>query len=531
MVPAFSSVKRYTSLAFGLRDFLKSPITLEQSIELVTARLRNREANFLDLVQRCIYQNPASPYLKLLKVAGCAFEDIKALIEKEGIEPTLKKLLDEGVYFSFEEFKGKRDTVRGGKHFLFKESDFDNPLLPVNYQVETSGTRSKGSKTIFDFSHRLDASYYSMLSLAAVDALNIPLALWMPVPPSIAGVGNLLDHAKFGQPVAKWFSPVDEREVRTPLKHRLALRYIVFWGRFWGARLAYPEKVSIQDAAKIAYWLESMKKLKGNSALICSSAGMAVKVCEAAIEQGMDIRGIKLFVSGEPLTEVKRQKMESAGAEVISRYSNTEIGRMGIGCNHSQSIDEVHLLHDRVAIIQRKRGIDFTDTQVDSFLLTSLLQSAPKLMFNVEVDDCGVLEKHECSCLLGRLGYNRHLHDIRSFSKLTGSGMTIIGSELVATLEKTLPNKFGGGPADYQLLEEEDEKGKTTLSLVISPEVRKVNETEVVTTFLDELRKNAAGGKLAAGLWSQSQTIKIKRIYPLSRGGKIMTLHLKKKGE
>jgi hypothetical protein len=34
---------------------------------------------------------------------------------------------------------------------------------------------------------------------------------------------------------------------------------------------------------------------------------------------------------------------------------------------------------------------------------------------------------------------------------------------------------------------------------------------------------------LAAELWSQSKAIKIKRIYPLSKGGKILTLHLKNK--
>jgi hypothetical protein len=100
---------------------------------------------------------------------------------------------------------------------------------------------------------------------------------------------------------------------------------------------------------------------------------------------------------------------------------------------------------------------------------------------------------------------------------------------MVTTLEKTLPDKFGGGPTDYQLIEEEDEKGETSLSLVISPEIGDINEGEVITTILNNLRKNATGGKLAAGMWSQSQTIKIKRIYPISKGGKVMTLHLQKK--
>ncbi len=56
-----------------------------------------------------------------------------------------------------------------------------------------------------------------------------------------------------------------------------------------------------------------------------------------------------------------------------------------------------------------------------------------------------------------------------------------------------------------------------------------VDENEVIDTVLRELREGAHGGKLAAGFWSQVNTLQVKRMNPVSRYGKITTLHLLKK--
>jgi hypothetical protein len=127
------------------------------------------------------------------------------------------------------------------------------------------------------------------------------------------------------------------------------------------------------------------------------------------------------------------------------------------------------------------------------------------------------------------MGLTTHLHDIRSYAKLTGSGMTILGSDFVRILEQVLPGKYGGAPTDYQLVEEEDDKGQTYLSLIISPTVGAVDNNDAINTIFDELRRNVYGGRLAAGFWSQVNTLTVKRTYPLSSAGKIITLHLTKK--
>jgi hypothetical protein len=330
-----------------------------------------------------------------------------------------------------------------------------------------------------------------------------------------------------GQPVARWFSPVNERQVQSPLTHRLAMRYIIYGSRLWGARLARPEHVGLQEAVRVARWMAEAKKQHGGCCLI-ASVSPAVKLCQAAIENGLDIQGTSIIVSGEPVTPAKRRQMEAAGALVTTRYTLSEVGEIGYGCPQAGATDDVHFFHDSAALIQHRRKVTPADIYVDAFLFSTILPSTPKILLNVESDDCGVVETRGCDCLFGQMGFNTHIHNIRSFAKLTGSGMTIVGTDFVRILEEVLPAKYGGTAADYQLLEEEDEQGQTHLSLIISPEVVAVDEAGAIASVLAELRRVPHPGKLTAGVWAQANIIQVKRTYPISRMGKVATLHLMK---
>lgn len=523
-----SDMAKYSQLAFSLRGFLRGTITMEESKQAITERLRNRGRNFLRLVQEGIYQNPKSPYLKLLGVAGCEFGDIESLVNKDGIEATLQKLLADGVYLSYEEFKRNKEVVRGSHRFQFEEKDFYNPFLPVYYQAQSSGSRSTGTKTTINLNRQLEMSYYRLPILAVHNALDVPVGVWKPVLPAASGLLLALNHWKVGKPVARWFSPVDEGQVRSSLTHRLAMRYIIYGSRLWGAKLAKPEYVGLEEAVKIAQWMADAKKQFGGCFLY-SSVSPAVKLCQAAIENGLDIQGTRIIVSGEPLTEAKRQQMEAAGVLITSKYIISDIGRIGCGCPQAGATDDIHLFSDSMAAIQHRRKVEHADIYVDAFLFTPLLPTSARILLNVESDDYGIMETRDCDCLFGQLGFNTHLRDIRSFAKLTGSGMTIIGTDFVRILEEILPAKYGGTAADYQLLEEEGGSGQTLLSLIISPAVGVVNESDVIATLLSELRRVPHPGKLAAGVWAQANTIQVKRMYPISNMGKVMTLHLRKK--
>ena len=252
-------------------------------------------------------------------------------------------------------------------------------------------------------------------------------------------------------------------------------------------------------------------------------------VCQAAIENRLDIEGTHFFVGGELLTKVKRQQMESTGALVNPKYAMTELGYIGLGCPANCAADDIHLLHDSVALIQHHGKVVHADIHDNAFMFTCLSLSAPKILLNVESDDYGVMENRSCGCLLEQLGFTTHINNIRSYSKITGSGMTIVDSDFVRILEEVLPHKYGGVATDYQLLEEEDQGGQTQLSLIINPTVGKVDDGDVISTVLSELRRSARSGRQAAGIWSEANLLQVKRVQPISSSGKILPLHLMKK--
>jgi len=522
-----SDMMKYPRLALDLRSFLQNRISLEQSKLIISERLRDREVNFLSRVQKGICQNPRSPYFRLLKIAGCEFGDVESLVKRDGLEGALHGLLEQGVYLSWEEFKGKKEVVRGASRFQFKQSDLDNPFISGWYKGRSSGSRSRGTRTKFDLRNRLDQSVYKLPMLEANDVLDFPLAIWKPVLPAVSGICQVLDFWIMGKPVVRWFSPVDESQVGASLRDKLALRYIIYGGRLWGARLAKPEHVGLARAVEVARWMAAAKSESGRCSL-STSVSPAVKVAQAAAENGLDIEGTHLFASGEPLTEAKRRQIEATGASVSSVYTISEVGRIGIGCRGARATDDLHLVSDSVAMIQHQRKVDHTDMYVNAFLYTPLLPSAPKILLNLESDDYGVVETRSCDCPLGELGLDHHLSNVRSFAKMTGSGMTIIGSDFVRILEEVLPRKYGGAATDYQLLEEEDSQGRTRLSLIISPTVGAVNDGDVIASVLDELRRNVHAGGLTASVWSQAEALQVKRMEPIPRAGKILTLQLMK---
>jgi hypothetical protein len=161
------------------------------------------------------------------------------------------------------------------------------------------------------------------------------------------------------------------------------------------------------------------------------------------------------------------------------------------------------------------------------------LPTAPKLLLNVESDDYGTIESRACGCALESCGFTEHLRLIRSFRKLTGEGVTLVGGEMLRVLEEVLPASFGGSPLDYQLLEEEDEEGFTRLSLLVSPEVDGADdEGEVVEAVLEALGQGSVSADLARAVWAQAGSLRVRRRKPVwTARGKLMPLHLARNSE
>ena len=109
------------------------------------------------------------------------------------------------------------------------------------------------------------------------------------------------------------------------------------------------------------------------------------------------------------------------------------------------------------------------------------------------------------------------------------AGMTFIGSDLLKVMEEVLPARFGGYSTDYQMVEEEDEKGHTHMSIVVSPDIGTIDEAEVISAVLAEISKGKDTQRMMAEMWSQADTLRVKRIKPLATArGKLLPLHIQR---
>jgi len=527
-------MKEYFRFCFGLREFLKNTISLEESKEIIERRMEKREQSFLEIVKKGVYGNKRSPYLKLLRLSNYDFKDIESLVLDVGIEETLGILRRHGIYFTMEEFKGKKEVVRKGISFEVKERDFDNPFLSDCYEISSGATRSAGTRIRIDFDFLTQKSAYNVFMLDMYEALQSPIALWFPIYPGAPGINSMLRFTKIGKPPLKWYSQVEKWNRRISLKKRLGINYIIYMGRALGAKFPKPEFADLDSASKIAEWISTMIA-NFSTCLVYTFVSSAARICLAANEKDLQIAGTKFIVTGEPLTPKKREVIESTGGIVIPVYGISEGGVIGAGCTERNACDDVHLFKDSFAVIQHKRKVGLGNISVNAFLFTTLLPHAPKILLNVETGDYGIVESRNCKCKFGELGFSDHIYNIRSFEKLTGEGVTFVGTDFIRIIEEVLPHKFGGTAMDYQVLEEEDDKGFTRLIVIVSPNIGEINEKDLLDTLFHELRtgKHASTpdtwSQAGPEMWSQAGMFQVKRMYPVpTRGMKVLPFHIAK---
>jgi hypothetical protein len=96
-------------------------------------------------------------------------------------------------------------------------------------------------------------------------------------------------------------------------------------------------------------------------------------------------------------------------------------------------------------------------------------------------------------------------------------------------LEKILPQRFGGAPTDYQLVEQEDENANPHLKLLVHPSVGPVDTDTVAETFLESISEGSGTGRVMGLLWRDAKIIQVERTPPLATAsGKILHLHVEK---
>jgi hypothetical protein len=509
-----------------LPRYLRAPLTLATAGRMLRHRLARREDAFLGLVKQAIYLNDTSPYRELLRLAGCEYGDVERLVRQAGVEGALHALLRHGVYLSVSEFKGRQPVVRGRTELHVSPERLRNPLSESHVSVRTSGSRGAGTPVPIDLAFVRDCAADTLLALDARGAGACAKAHWQV--PGGGAIARLVEYSSFGAPAARWFSQIDPGDPMLHPRYRWSARLMRWTSQLAGVPLPRPEHVPLDDPRPILTWMtESLRA--GARPHLFSFTSSAVALCQAASRAGIDLTGAYLTVVGEPVTATRMNVMRRLGAEVAVRYAIIECSSIGHGCLSPEAADEVHFLSDLHALVRPGPGVTVAGVPPRGLLLSSLRLAAPFVLLNVSMGDEAEVTERSCGCPLARLGWGTHLHTIRSREKLTAGGMTFLDTDVVRVLEEELPARFGGGPTDYQLVEDEGTDGRPRLRLLAHPALGALDEARVVDAFLTAVGRRGGAEEVMARMWHDAGFLKLDRRPPYATpSGKILHLHVRR---
>jgi hypothetical protein len=500
---------------------LRRPLTVPEARAVVRARLERRERDFLALVRRNVYAQPESPYRKLLEIAGCEYEDVERLVTRNGLDEALRRLCRAGVYLTVEEFKGRRPTVRGGVSIDVTPARCRNPSLVGPLPGQSSGSRGPRTEIVKTLESLRDLAVNKCLMFHARGG-PWRLAHW-DVPGG--GLAALLTSGLSGTPPERWFSPVDPRDRRLHARYRWSARVVRWSSLVAGRPVPRPEYVPVDDPLPIARWMRDVLHAEGQPLLIGYSSAV-VGLCQAARAAGVEIAGGRFTLDGEPLTQARLDVIRRSGADAAPTYATSETGRIGDGCLGSREVDEVHLLSDLSALVQPGSGGARPDLPPDALLISSIRASTAFVLLNVSMGDQAVITERPCGCPYQDVGWTTHLHTIRSFEKLTAGGMTFLDTDVIRVLEVVLPERFGGIPSDYQLVEEEAADGAPRIRLLVHPRVGPLSADGIAQTFLAAIGRGSGAERIMSLVWRDAGLLRVERRPPVATAtGKVLHLH------
>lgn len=520
-----ADLKGIFALVRALPKFFRGVLEPEQAKELLRRRLERRPHSFVEQVRRLVYDNPTSPYLRLLENAGCELSDLRTEVRLHGVEETLRRLAREGVYLTADEFKGKQPVVRGAASFRVSPRRFECAPSSPGFLGQSSGTSNAPLRTFTPLAWLAARSISTSVFLAAHDLLGGVHAVYDTILPGSAGINQVLTYARAKVIVDRWFA----RRIPVTLPEALyfnATTYLVLMtARWFGPGAPKLSFVDFEDSGPILEWIGA-NRLRGRTSCITTAASNAARIARAAAERGVSLEGVKFVASGEPFTRSKQRVIETAGATATVRVTYGGSVNVGFGCAYPAHVDDAHVNQDVLALVshtRRMRG----NVEVEPLLCTTLEPSVPRFLLNVESGDYASLEQRDCGCALGQCGLGLHLHSVRSFEKFTSEGMNYFFADLFEIFERRLPNEFGGGPGDYQMIEEEAEDGRSRLRVLVHPRVSGLDEQGLLRRIVDILTQGTPGNRVTAKLWEMTGTLEIRREPPrASARGKILPLQL-----
>jgi hypothetical protein len=471
-------------------------------------------------VRDAVYANPASVYRRLLSHIGCEHGDLERLVTQRGLEAALRELLRQGVYLTVDEVKGRCPVVRGGLTLPAGPDSLANPWAARHVPVMSSGSRGAGTAVSMDLAFIRDHGVNTCLALDAWGGSGWVKAVWAV--PGGAALYRLLKLSSFGTPVARWFTQVDPAAPGLHARYRWSHRLTRWASLATAAPLPPPVHAPLDNPLPIGRWMAEVIR-RGGTPWIRTMPSSAVRACQAAVDAGIDLTGGRFTISGEPVTDGKLEAIRRSGAHASPRYGSMETGPMAWGCVAPSCSDDLHLFHDLYAVVQPEHD--------STLFVTALRRATALVMLNLSMGDQGTLAPSACGCPLERLGWTTHLSGVRSREKLTAGGMTFHDADVVRVLEHVLPARFGGGPTDYQLLEDEAAGGEPLVRLLVNPTVGPLDGTRVAEAFLDAITLGSGAERIMGAVWRDGKLLRVERRAPLTAvSGKILHLHVARRG-
>jgi len=509
--------RRAVGVARGLRRLTRDPVQLAEARATVQREVSERPQRFLAMLDQLVWPFPDSPTARLLGLVGAERGDVARLVDEHGLVGALERLRDAGAYVAYEELQGRRPIVRGSASLDVGPSDFFNPVVDADYMATTGGSRSGGTPVELSFAWQRRQGVQRAIQHDLAGTAGAPTAVWLPVFPSAAGYGAVMKQAAGGNRPERWFSqiPVDLEGIAA--HKQVANRAIPALNALARTGLPSPEHVPTADPEPVVRWMLDALERTGRAA-IAAYATSVTAAARWAVDRGIDLTGVVAFPASEPVTAGKLAAIRASGMRALSTYAFVPEGTMAMSCP-AMGDEEYHVWDQDQAVVTRRR--DRGDgTEVDALCWTSLAIEAPRVLLNVENDDFGELAHDvDCGCPLGDLGLRTHLAHIRGMSKVVAAGISIDGTTFDRLCEEVLPARFGGGPGDYQFVED-DSSGTTVIELRVRPDVGAVDEAAAVDVVRRAIEADEFG-VLASSVWGDDGHVRVVRSEPVvSRAGK-----------
>jgi len=329
MLKRLGSTLPIGDIAAAARLLWNLPAFIGEGFDPVRARraLQDRRArrsdSFLAQVRRGIYEHPGSPYLQLLKRAGCELGDLKRLVARDGLEGALGRLFDEGVYLTVDELKGNRAAVRGRSSIAIDPARLANPATSAHVPLQSSGSRGARRPVAYDLAYGRAVRDVMGLGLEASGGRSWRHAAWTV--PGGAGLGLLIAYRCLGVPMSRWFTQLDPSAPGLHPRYRWSQRALRWGSALTGTRLPRPELVRLEDPLPIARWMAEVLR-RGQVPSLHTFCSPAVRLCRAAAEAGLELRGARFTLGGEPLTATRLELIHRVGAEAATNYGTMEVG-------------------------------------------------------------------------------------------------------------------------------------------------------------------------------------------------------------